>query len=252
MLRTIIVLLIFFSNLITAQELYEKPKSFTLISEVVAQEYDFIEHQLLSEKSILYADIVFEEIKQFDIEGISYTVVKTIEQLSKRGEGKKINSKYSETSLLEYYAIETNALEGNKLNYTSKGWDIKIGFAVIPFKVYAFQTGDDPLDFSPSNVSMGPSLGWAHQISRRKSDVWLTYKFSMNITSVTPRPDEFTDSKLQGNDLVALSPALGISLNYNTAEVNLYLGKDYLPGNAARAWKYNGTTWFSLAIGLSI
>jgi len=219
---------------------------YTLKSEVVVTDYDFMNKSLRDESFILYDHVVFEEVDVIDIEGMPHVIVKPIKVLKSKTPKSIVDR---DVTLFEYYVVSKFTIEPKKQKYTDINWDLRVGFSVIPLKVYPFQDG--PLDFTASSISQGASIGLAHQVNRRKSNLWLVYSFSMNFTKVTPRKDDFLDDSFEGNDLAALSPAIGISLNYNNAEFGLFLGKDFLPGNAASAWKYNGDTWYSFTIGTS-
>ena len=221
----------------------ENPK-YTLLSEVVATHYDFLNQVNGSQSEILHNNYVFQEIATTIIDGTEFTILKPIEFL-------ELDKDYQQKSniiLHTYYTTNSLNLENNRNVYTARGWELRLGYHIIPVKIYAFQEG--PLDFTASSISQGPAIGISHQLSKRKSNLWLTYNFSMNFTKVTPRIDDFTET-YNGNDLAALSPALGLNLNYNNVEFGIYLGRDYLPGLAADTWKYNGVTWYSIAIGTS-
>ena len=239
------VLLLPTSNLI-AQSFHSS--TFSLTSEIVVSTFDFIEGVETTSKVIMYSNTVFEQIETIEENGIEYYVIKPIERLNERNNDNNMDM-LPEIELYQYYKVKSSSIDSKKIVYTPIEWDLRIGLAVIPVKIYPFQDG--PLDFSASNISQGASIGLAHQISRRKSNLWMVYSFSMNFTKVTPRPDDFLDDRFSGNDLAALSPALGISLSYNNADFGIFVGKDFLPGTAANSWRYNGVTWYSISIGTS-
>ena len=239
-------ILVFLSTNLKAQNF--EATIFTLTNEVVVTSFDFIESTVSNNKVIMYSNTVFEQIESIEEDGIEYYIIKPIETLSANSKDNNVNQ-LPVVEMFQYYIVKASIIDSKKILYTPIEWDLRIGLVVIPVKVYPFQDG--PLDFSASNISQGASIGLAHQISRRKSNLWLLYSFSMNFTKVTPRPDDFDDDRFAGNDLAALSPAIGVSLSYNNADVGIFAGKDFLPGSASESWKYNGDTWYSISIGTS-
>ncbi len=235
-----------------AQDNVKKAKTQTLIHEVVVNKYDFLHKVVEDDLHVLYPNAVFEIVETAQIDGTAHSVIKATSLIKmKKREIDASAEKIKEVKLHEYYIVNSSYLSNNTSEYTPREWDLRIGLTVIPVKLYAFHNDNGSLDFTSSSISQGASIGLAHQFSKRKSNLWMIYSFSMNFTKITPRRDDFINDSYEGNDLAALSPALGVSVNYRGAEFGLFVGKDFLPGTAAADWKLNGETWFSLTIGTS-
>ena len=233
-----------------AQSEIKSTSTFTLNHEVIVYDYDFIENQKKITPFILHPEIVFEIIDSRNIGDEEYSVIKTKEKIkSKKRDQHSIETRKIE--LNAYYILKSSKLENNTTSYLPRTVDLVIGLAVIPVKLFPGNSKNRSLDFTASSISQGASIGLTHQVSKKKSDLWITYSFSMNFTKVTPRIDDFANDTYEGNDLAALSPAFGCSLNYNNAELGIFIGRDYLSGTAATDWNLNGKTWFSIVIGKS-
>ena len=252
------VALLFFAHCFLIGNLYGQKgeleaSKHSLLHEVVVQEFDFINKSVTSEKMVVFPNVVFETVQRINIDDVNYTVVKPVKIIVKKK--KKIEEnvdgqpKFKRVKLHRYYLIRNMDMENNLQDYTPKTWKMRVGAIGIPVKLY-MPRDNHPLDFSFSNFSFGSTLGVAHQISESKSNLWINYLFSLSMTTVVRGQGDFEGSNsVDRNPLAALSPALGIALNFKGAEFGLFAGKDFLPGTAADSWIYNGETWFSFTFG---
>jgi len=232
-----------------SQDVYEATSLYLLKHEVVGKNFLFLDQKIGEDRKIIASNVVFEQVQKLTIEGVPYVIIKPVKILKKK-KSKEEEIIIPKVELYTYFIVPSGLLEDNLYTYTPRQWKMQVGISTIPVKLY-FPHENSPLDFSHNSISLGPTLGISQQLNESRTNLWINYLIAMNFTMITPTKDDFDTDEFGGNSLSALSPALGTVINYNNAEIGLFLGKDFLPGDASFHWKHNGETWFSLSIGVS-
>lgn len=237
----------------------DKNRYDVLLYEVVVYPIDFLTKKIDSTPIVLYDDVVFEKMESITENNKNYRIIKAIQYIKKRDKAEAKKRPLKGVEMEKYYVIEESRLTNNTMDFTPKTWEIRAGVANIPVKFY-LPDDNNKLDFSSRSVSLGTTIGAARQVSNSRRNLWVNYLLGAQFTMVTPTSDDFPDFiNFNGGDgignsntLSAFSLSLGVSLDFEGIEVGLFLGRDYLPGNAASKWKHNGDTWFSIGIGTSL
>lgn len=221
--------------------------------EVVVQEINFLNLVIDSARLVLFDDIVFEKMQEVKDNGETYALIKAVQYLKKRKHIAPKDRPFKTVEIGKYYVVKKDLLNDNTYPFTPKTWEVRAGVVSIPVKFYLPNDGE-PIDFSSKSVSLGTTIGMARQISNTKNNLWVNYLLGAQFTMVTPTVDDFNNPSNynNGNTLSAFSLSFGIALDFEGIEAGFFLGKDFLPGTAAKDWKHNGDTWFSIGIGTNL
>jgi hypothetical protein len=250
----IIIFSLIFNALLAQEQGIGKKQFFVLRREVVGQEINFLNLEIDSTLLVLFDDVVFEQMQEVKKNGETYTLVKAVQYVRKRKHIAPKDRLFKTVETNKYYVVKNDLLKNNTDPYIPKTWEVRAGIVNIPVKFYLPNEGE-ALDFSSRSVSLGTSVGIAQQVSKSKHNLWLNYLLGAQFTMVTPTSDDFINFSTAGNNsntLSAFSLSLGIALDFEGIEVGVFLGKDYLPGSAAKDWKHNGDTWFSMGVGTNL
>ncbi len=256
-MKKVYVILITFlvtNGLFAQDQENQKGRFFLLRHEVVVQEINFLNLDIDTDPLVLFDDVVFEPMQEIKDNNQTYTLIKAVQYVKKRKQIDPKDRLFKTVEIGKYYVIKNDLLKNNTHPFTPKTWEVRAGVVNIPVKFYLPNDGE-PLDFSSRSVSLGTTIGVAQQVSKAKHNLWINYLLGAQFTMVTPTTDDFINFNTTSDDsntLSAFSLSLGLALNFEGIEVGFFLGKDFLPGSAAKKWKHNGNTWFSIGIGTNL
>ncbi len=136
--------------------------------------------------------------------------------------------------------------------YYGKQRGFSWGVMTLPIKIRFGNAGDRFFNFE-EKINLGFSAGIKQQIqSRTEQSINYLGGFgvvSAKTDSVSLKPG-FYDSKHLSE--IAFSFNLGVLYQYESFQIGIFAGKDYLASTLGRQWRYQGKTWIGLAIGISL
>lgn len=128
-----------------------------------------------------------------------------------------------------------------------KDWDTNP--LLIPIKIRP-STDDNPLQFV-GEVSLGTYIGY--ETGKLSINEAKTYNYSQTIGLFAAPGMIKIDPSVADTDMsnLTLGFSLGISyiINFNTFQMGLVGGVDYISGDVSKTWIYQGKPWFSFTIG---
>jgi len=159
----------------------------------------------------------------------------------------KLNYADSTKTTWKYFLLSTDEFNLKAIPRQTKKSSFVLGATSTPFRMR-----HSPFDFSPS-LSFGTSFGVKVPLSNYQP-ISINFVGGLHITHVTI--DSFDTQgavrDIGGDSEPAISPVLGVVLEFHKVQVGFYLGWDFISSEDKNNWIYQGKTWFSLGIGTSI
>jgi len=135
--------------------------------------------------------------------------------------------------------------------YYGRKYEFNWGVMSLPIKVRFGNQGDKYFDFD-EKLNLGFVFGLRNQIPS-KIEQSVNYLLGVGITSVKTDSLSLRSGKNPSNPTgTALSVNGGILYQYESFQVGLFLGMDFIPGTVGRDWKNQGKPWLGIAVGVSL
>jgi len=159
----------------------------------------------------------------------------------------KLNYTDSTRREKRFFLLSTEEFNEKAIPKHSMKPTFSIGSSVIPLRIRV-----SPFDFS-SEFSFGTSFGAKFRLSPYQ-DASLNAVFGLHITSITldSLDTEGAISSAVPTNQVALTPAIGLILEFSKAQIGFYTGWDLINGTYKDEWIYQGKPWMSLGVGFSL
>lgn len=145
----------------------------------------------------------------------------------------------------KFFAIATSALAQRSTRIHSRAPTFTAGVVLIPVKM---RFGE--FDFS-KDVTLGPSAGMRLRTSNY-NDWYASAMISFGITSVSVDSASSNGSVKEPLNLSAVTPALGLVLDFDGFQLGAFTGIDLISNNSRFNWTYHGQPWLSIGLGYSI
>lgn len=133
------------------------------------------------------------------------------------------------------------------------GTSITAGVTVIPFKIRPnIKVNDKNMGFEFSkDVQLGISAGIKQRISNYRP-YFVNVLYNIGFSGVTQ--DSYTTNGYVQDpvDVIALTHAIGLVLDYSKVQFGFFLGWDQVSDRNRNAWIYQGKPWYSIGLGYSI
>lgn len=121
-----------------------------------------------------------------------------------------------------------------------------LGSLVVPIKARP-KVGSTPFDFT-TDFTVGSSIGAKMRLSPTQPH-YLSIVGVFGVSTIDVGPETTGGFVTSMTKYSALTPGLGIILEFDGFQIGLVAGKDYLGGNVSNEWIYDGKTWWSFGIG---
>lgn len=144
-----------------------------------------------------------------------------------------------------YFAVSPTDLSDRAVRIFPKGWSFTAGTILVPVKMRF-------ADFRFSkDITLGPSFGGRWRTSH--TNEWFLHTlFSFGITSVSLDSVSTGGSVPQPLDLAAVTPSLGVVMDFDGFQFGVFSGVDLISDNERFNWAYHGEPWLSIGLGYSI
>lgn len=224
------------------------------------------------EKTFNYKLLVEVPVVECDIEG--NILDETVLVAPREAIFTKLRAKNADTVIVRFWDWETGTEKYNKFNFTDKAGGTEseqkyflmlqkefdeerviprysskpsftAGTLIVPIKI-RFNEFDFSKDFT-----LGPTVGMRFRLNNY-SENFGNVLVGLGVTSVTLDSASTEGTILKTEDRPALTPSLGFLLEFNTVQVGLFTGIDYISDNSATNWNYHGKPWVSLGLGYTI
>jgi|GEM_PF-6658672 len=126
------------------------------------------------------------------------------------------------------------------------------GAMTLPIRVRFGRNNANRFFNFEENLNLGLSAGLRHQY---QGTVEHSINFMGGFAISNVKTDSVSlrsgyDSKNQSARAFTIN--MGVLYQYESFQIGVYLGKDYLPGVLSKLWLYQGKTWVGLVIGVSL
>lgn len=160
---------------------------------------------------------------------------------------KKFINKDSTQTVQKFFLLAVDEFNAKAVSKFSKKPTFTMGASTLPLRIRT-----SPFDFS-GTLSYGTNFGARFQLSNYQ-DIAMNIVSGLHITHIT-LDSLNTKGRLESSDnqtAAALSPAIGVVFEFSKAQVGTYLGWDFISGSTKDNWVYQGKTWFSIGVGISL
>lgn len=156
-----------------------------------------------------------------------------------------------------HFLIELDDLDTRCTEYNGSAHSFTWGAVTVPIKI-RFGDGDSTyFGFEPT-ANLGLTAGYRYQIKGRANHA-LNVLGGTSIGSTSFRKVDFetayvntdTVTDFSGTGLV-LSTILGLVYQYDSFQIGLFTGLDFLPNELGRQWKHQGIPWLGVGIGIGL
>ncbi len=159
---------------------------------------------------------------------------------------REYNYSDSDEKVRKYFLMSYQDFNDKSIKRYSRVPTFTAGTVVIPVKLRFNQ-----FDFS-KDVTIGPTAGVRFRLSHYTNN-YLNVLLGFGISSVSLDSISTGGKIKKGSDRPALTPSLGIVFEFiQNVQVGVFLGKDYIAKKEDVDWMYQGKTWFSIGLGITI
>lgn len=144
-----------------------------------------------------------------------------------------------------FFLLSVEDFNNNAVPYYHQRTTFTAGTVIIPVKIRFNQ-----FDFS-KDITLGTSVGARRRLSPY-SNSFANLLLGFGVSSVTVDSLSTGGTVMQPTDRSALTPSLGFVLEFNSVQVGIFSGIDYISDNEATNWRYQGKPWLSIGFGYSI
>ncbi len=152
-----------------------------------------------------------------------------------------------------HYLIEVKDVDEKCSEYHSIKGNFTWGPVTVPLKMRFGRVDTDTMFSLSGNMNLGLFVGYRQQFKGRKTQA-LNFLLGASGGSVALREEDIegaTEDPEPDNTL-ALSATLGVVYQYETFQVGLFSGLDFIPYELGRSWKYQGMPWLGVGIGIGL
>lgn len=158
------------------------------------------------------------------------------------------------------FRMKLKDLNDKTTEYHGKSNNFTFGVMTLPIKV-RFGNNKERFFNYEENLNLGFTFGYKRKIASRVEQSH-NILGGIGVSSVTFNEENNPNgSSEEENDSVeastedtaaALTVNFGYLYQYQSFQVGLFLGKDFIPGGSGRSWDFQGKTWLGIAIGVSL
>lgn len=149
------------------------------------------------------------------------------------------------------FAIKPTVLNSSCKEYFAMKKDFTWGVMTLPIKARFGNGGKRLFDYE-ERLNLGFAFGLKKQLKGYNQQA-LNYLAGFGITSAKTDSLSMKDlSDYDGKTSLALSLHAGILYQFETFQVGVFVGADFVPGTVGRSWRNQGRPWVGLAIGVSL
>lgn len=149
------------------------------------------------------------------------------------------------------FAINPRILNSSAREYFGSKTEFTWGVMTLPIKARFGNHDDKFFDFE-ERLNLGFAFGMKKQL-RGYVEQSMNYLIGFGITNVKTDSISLKDvSMYDGKNSLALTLHGGVMYQFDSFQVGLFLGTDFVPGSVGRTWVYQGKPWIGLAIGISL
>lgn len=149
------------------------------------------------------------------------------------------------------FALPVTTFNGTCKLYYGKKNDFTWGVMTLPIKV-RFGNNEDRFFNFEEKLNLGFNFGIRHQIQGRVEQS-LNYLIGVGVTSVKTDSISLKNKiKPSSTSSTALSFNIGVLYQYETFQIGLFLGSDFIPEALGKDWRYQGKPWVGIAVGVSL
>lgn len=144
-----------------------------------------------------------------------------------------------------FFLISAEDFNNNSQEYYHRKPTFTAGTVIIPIKIRFNQ-----FDFS-KDVTLGTTVGVRQRMSPYSNN-FANLLLGFGVSSVSLDSISTRGTVMQPTDRSALTASLGFVLEFNTVQVGIFTGLDYISNNEQTNWVYQGKPWLSIGFGYSI
>ncbi|PZR39447.1 MAG: hypothetical protein DI538_06810 [Azospira oryzae] len=146
----------------------------------------------------------------------------------------------------KYFLMSFNDFNDKSVKRYSTVPTFTAGTVVVPVKLRFSE-----FDFS-KDVTIGPTIGARFRLSHYNNN-YLNLLFGMGISSVSLDSASTSGKVKKITDRPALTPSLGVVFEFiQNVQAGIFIGKDYISNKEDVGWAYQGKTWLSIGLGITI
>lgn len=158
----------------------------------------------------------------------------------------RFNYTDSKKTDIKYFLVSKREFQQKAVKrYQTGNTSFTIGTVIVPVKMRMRQ-----FNFA-KDYTLTPMVGAKVRISKY-NPYFVNVVGGLGLTSVTLDSSSTEGFVRQASDRPAITPSLGMVLEFSDVQVGLFSGWDFISKQERKAWGYQGKTWLSLGLGYSI
>lgn len=255
-MRRIILMtfLSFITNFVNAQQYGNITGKFYITNiDFVVEEYDFIKKEATGTRYIVIKGTKFtayELTNQNELVVQFWHFNSDGTQTEKRKRSLISGMPYiTEESNGKYFIIDLDDFNKKTSEYYGANHSFTWGFSTLPIKL-RFGGMNRNFEFE-KGFSLGINAGYDYQFkSRIKQSIDVL--FGIGISTVAITPESVSNYIDKATTIGAFSPSLGVVYSYESFQIGLFSGYDFIPGELGKKWVFRNKPWLGLGLGFII
>lgn len=207
------------------------------------KEYKLLEKNLNSTQMAFIADSLLVDNKK----GTKKELIYSKKEFAKIKANKEIVSNNYDKSQTIFY-VNSPKIYQHKFRQ-----GITTGSMFLPIKVRPSLTDDEGVEYErnfTTDISLGPYIGYKYNVGN-KYEQFVSAGVFAGPSFINMNSSNSNDTTIREYNLLALTWGLGLTFQINKFQLGVIAGYDYLSGENAKTWIYDGKLWFSIGIGFS-